>query len=34
MFCVHVHVLRAYKVVSTKPDFLYDLCKNEFFDTK
>jgi hypothetical protein len=21
MFCVHVHVLRAYKVVSTKTDF-------------
>jgi hypothetical protein len=29
MFCVHVHVLRAYKIVSTKIDILYGLCKNE-----
>jgi hypothetical protein len=31
MFCVYVHVLRAYKVVSTKIDFLYGLYKNENF---
>jgi hypothetical protein len=29
MFCVRIHVLRAYKVDSTKTDFLYDLCKND-----
>jgi hypothetical protein len=34
MFCVHVYVLCAYKVVSTKTDFLYGLCKMTKFDTK
>jgi hypothetical protein len=27
MFCVRVHVLRTYKFVSTKNNFLYGLCK-------